>query len=46
VYSELSELLQVHLHRALSGQQSPEAALRLAAAEIRVLLDRAGLDAS
>ena len=43
VYSELSELLQVHLHRALSGQQDPAAALSLAAADIRDLLSRAGL---
>ena len=43
VYSELSELLQVHLHRALSGQQEPAAALGLAARDIRLLLARAGL---
>jgi multiple sugar transport system substrate-binding protein len=43
VYSELSELLQVHVHRALTGQQDPAAALRLAARDIRVLLSRAGL---
>lgn len=43
VYSELSEVLQVHLHRALSGQQEPAVALRLAAADIRELLSRAGL---
>jgi multiple sugar transport system substrate-binding protein len=43
VYSELSEILQVRLHRALSGQQAPEAALREAAREIRTLLARAGL---
>ena len=43
VYSELSELLQVRLHRALTGQQTPAAALRDAAAEIRALLDRTGL---
>jgi multiple sugar transport system substrate-binding protein len=45
VYSELSELLQVHVHRALSGQQNPEAALRLAAADIRALFSRSGLTA-
>jgi multiple sugar transport system substrate-binding protein len=43
VYSELSEILQVRLHRALSGQQIPEAALRDAAREIRALLVRSGL---
>jgi multiple sugar transport system substrate-binding protein len=43
VYSELSETLQVHVHRALSGQQTPEAALTDAAREIRALLGRAGL---
>ena len=31
VYSELSDILQVSLHRALSGQQEPAAALREAA---------------
>jgi multiple sugar transport system substrate-binding protein len=45
VYSELSELLQVHVHRALSGQQEPEAALTRAAAEMRALLSRSGLAA-
>jgi multiple sugar transport system substrate-binding protein len=44
VYSELSELLQVHVHRALSGQQTPQQALQLAAADIRALLVRSGLD--
>jgi multiple sugar transport system substrate-binding protein len=43
VYSELSEILQVRLHRALSGQQGPEDALRDAGREIRTLLTRAGL---
>ncbi len=43
VYSELSELLQVHLHRALSGQETPDIALHDAAREIRALLARAGL---
>jgi multiple sugar transport system substrate-binding protein len=45
VYSELSELLQVHIHRALSGQQEPDTALRLAASDIRALLARSGLAA-
>jgi ABC-type glycerol-3-phosphate transport system substrate-binding protein len=44
VYSELSEILQVRLHRALSGQQTPTAALREAAGEMRALLARSGLD--
>jgi multiple sugar transport system substrate-binding protein len=43
VYSELSETLQVRVHRALSGQQTPEAALADAASEIRALLARTGL---
>ena len=46
VYSELSELLQVRLHRALTGQQAPGEALRDAAVEIRALLARAGLAAA
>jgi multiple sugar transport system substrate-binding protein len=43
VYSELSEILQVELHRALSGQHAPEAALHEAAREMRALLARSGL---
>jgi multiple sugar transport system substrate-binding protein len=43
VYSELSEMLQVRLHRALSGQQSPSSALHEAAGEMRALLARVGL---
>jgi multiple sugar transport system substrate-binding protein len=43
VYSELSELLQVRLHRALTRQQEPADALRDAAAEMRALLGRSGL---
>lgn len=43
VYSELSEILQVRLHRALSGQQTPAAALQDAAREMRALLMRTGL---
>jgi len=45
VYSELSEILQVRLHRALSGQQAPAAALSDGAREIRALLARTGLAA-
>jgi len=43
VYSELSEILQVRIHRALTGQQPPAAALQDAAREMRALLARAGL---
>ncbi len=43
VYSELSELLQIRLHRALTGQQAPRAALSDAAREIRALLERVDL---
>jgi multiple sugar transport system substrate-binding protein len=43
VYSELSELLQVRLHRALTRQQEPAAALHDAAREMNDLLVRAGL---
>jgi multiple sugar transport system substrate-binding protein len=43
VYSELSDILQVRLHRALTGQQSPASALKDAASEIRLLLSRSGL---
>lgn len=44
VYTELSDTLQVHLHRALSGQEDPAQALALAAAGLRATLARAGLD--
>jgi multiple sugar transport system substrate-binding protein len=43
VYSELSELLQISLHRALSGQQDPQGALQDAARAIRTLLARVKL---
>jgi multiple sugar transport system substrate-binding protein len=43
VYTELSEILQVELHRALSGQDTPEAALRRAGGDLRALLRRSGL---
>lgn len=45
VYTELSEILQVRLHRALTGQEPPDAALADAAREIRALLARSGLAA-
>lgn len=43
VYSELSEKLQIHLHRALSGQAAPEAALQQAAREMEEILEAAEL---
>jgi ABC-type glycerol-3-phosphate transport system substrate-binding protein len=43
VYTQLSGILQVHLHRALSDQEDPSAALSQAAAEMRHLLATAGL---
>jgi multiple sugar transport system substrate-binding protein len=43
VYSELSEILQIHLHRALTRQEEPRAALAMAAEGIRTLLQRTGL---
>jgi multiple sugar transport system substrate-binding protein len=43
VYSEMSEILQVHLHRVLTLQEQPSGALHDAAREIRVLLERSGL---
>jgi multiple sugar transport system substrate-binding protein len=45
VYSELSGILQVHLHRALTEQAEPRDALETAAAEMRALLARARLNA-
>ena len=43
VYTQLSEMLQIQLHRALSRQAEPEVALRRAAEEMQELLDRVGL---
>jgi len=43
VYSELSSILQVSLHRALSGQQTPALALRDAARDMQNLLTRVHL---
>lgn len=43
VYSELSEVLQIHLHRALAGQAAPEEALRQAAEEMEEILAESGL---
>ena len=43
VYTQLSDILQVYLHRALTRQQEPAEALKRAAAEMQSLLDRAGL---
>jgi ABC-type glycerol-3-phosphate transport system substrate-binding protein len=43
VYTQLSEILQIHLHRALTRQAEPAAALARAQAEMQRVLDRAGL---
>jgi multiple sugar transport system substrate-binding protein len=43
VYSELSGILQIWLHRALSGQEEPERALARAAEEMTRLLERVEL---
>ncbi|MEN8182891.1 MAG: ABC transporter substrate-binding protein [Myxococcota bacterium] len=45
VYTELSAALQVPLHRALTGQLTPRAALQQAAQAMRGVLQRRGLDA-
>ena len=45
VYAELSDIVQVHVHRCLSGQESPARALQSAASEIDALLARTGLTA-
>jgi ABC-type glycerol-3-phosphate transport system substrate-binding protein len=46
VYHELSEILQVSLHRALTHQQDPRPALEDAAASMRRLLVKTKLSAS
>jgi multiple sugar transport system substrate-binding protein len=43
VYTELSEILQIWLHRALTGQTTPTDALHRAALEMQELLTRVGL---
>jgi multiple sugar transport system substrate-binding protein len=43
VWAELSAVLQVYLHRALSGQLEPRPALARAAAAMRQVVARAGL---
>ena len=43
VYAQLSEILQVQLHRALTGQQEPRPALEEAARDMRHLLQQTGL---
>lgn len=43
LYSQLSEILQIHLHRALAGQAQPEQALAAAAREMERVLARSGL---
>jgi multiple sugar transport system substrate-binding protein len=43
VYTQLSEILQIQLHRALSRQAEPGPALARAASEMQALLDRVGL---
>jgi multiple sugar transport system substrate-binding protein len=40
IYSQLSELLQIQLHRALTRQTTPELALRTAAAQMTALVER------
>jgi ABC-type glycerol-3-phosphate transport system substrate-binding protein len=46
VYSQLSSILQLSLHRALTRQQEPQEALRDAATEMRALLERLQLGVS
>lgn len=43
VYTQLSEILQIHLHRALTRQTEPAVALARAQQEMQRLLNRVGL---
>jgi len=43
IYTELSEILQIELHRALVRQVEPRDALNSAAARINALIDRTGM---
>ena len=46
VYSQLSEILQISVHRALTRQQEPAPALKDAAQSMRALLAKVQLDAA
>jgi multiple sugar transport system substrate-binding protein len=43
IYTELSEILQIELHRALVRQVEPQEALNSAASRINALIDRTGM---
>ena len=43
VWTELSEILQIWLHRSLAGQAEPEAALSEAARQMETVIERSGL---
>jgi multiple sugar transport system substrate-binding protein len=43
VYNQISEILQIHLHRALTRQSTPAAALARAQGEMQQLIDKVGL---
>ncbi len=43
IWTELSEILQIELHRALARQTTPEAALRAAAQRMNALMERTGV---
>jgi multiple sugar transport system substrate-binding protein len=43
LYTQLSEILQIELHRALAGQIAPEAALGAAARKMNAAIERTGL---
>lgn len=45
VYTQLSEILQIHVHQALTRQSQPRAALEDAARAMRALLTKSGLAA-
>jgi multiple sugar transport system substrate-binding protein len=45
VYTQLSDILQIYLHRALTRQMEPGAALERAQTDMQRLLDRSGLGA-
>jgi hypothetical protein len=43
IYTELSEILQIELHRALVRQAEPQDALNSAAKRIDALIERTGM---
>ncbi len=46
IYTQMSDILQIQLHRALAGEADPAASLHAAARSIRALIERTRLEAA